>query len=289
MNNIKNRINQLEKYLYKNNYKINENNSLAQINIVLSRICERSCYFCPNSNKEKIKEINKEKGLYMEMKTFYKIIKECQENNFNGTFSLAGFGEPTNNPNIKKIIKEIIKFCPNATVNLITNGDNENIIKEIAEESPKVLFTFSEYSEKDTERNKRLYSHIINKKNKKMYTQENLKNVNNRAGNVFTNKENLNKNNICYIPFFKITIDINGDVLICDNDWFGKYPYENIMDKKIYKIWKEYSSEIKKEMATKNRSSVNLCKNCDADGRLYGKEFLDFFKENYINEYTKKN
>lgn len=284
MNNINNRINQLEQYLVKHDYKLNNINSLAQINISLSRHCERACPFCPNSNTEKIKQTNIEKGTIISLDIIDRILQECKEHNFDGTFSFSGFGEPTYHPAINIIIKRTIEACPTANINIISNGDNFRVIKQIVKEFPKVSFTISEYSKMETDFHNVIFEGIPNIRQKQIYKKENYDALNNRAGNVKTKKDYSHMLDVCYIPFFKMTIDVNGDILLCDNDWYGEHPCGNILTHNIWDIWNHINFLTKRDMAFCGRSMVPLCRECNANGKLYGKQFFDYFKEKYIND-----
>jgi len=97
-----------------------------------------------------------------------------------------------------------------------------------------------------------------------------IKNFHNFAGqidsiNILNNVEN-NKNTgnkICYEPWTGITVQSNGDVVPCCNDYDGRYLIGNCNTEPIKKLWNNDKTQELRRMFIKNSSrSGTLYENC---------------------------
>ena len=83
---------------------------------------------------------------------------------------------------------------------------------------------------------------------------------------IYNDNADLNLNQECYIPFYKMFIDWNGDVLLCNNDWKREGLLSNIFKNTISEIW--LGNEITKYrslLQDKSRSATP-CNKCNVDG-----------------------
>lgn len=285
---INNKISRIKSYL-KDIKKINEDRALMQINLCVSRVCKRSCICCPQNNKEKNEEILQKKPSFMDYKIISRIAVEAYQKNFKGIFAFNGMGEPTENDQLPYMCKTIRMYCPTAKIQIVTNGDNENIIKEIDKKVKNVLFIFSEYSIEDSRRNKILYKDIKNKEFRKLYTKENILLLNNRAKNINFGSKEI-PFDCCSKPFFSTSVDTDGALLICNNDWYGINPYGHIntdeTHSKLWIQWKEKLKKLRMIMLLNDRIGCEYpCCECNEIKRDAGKEFIRFWKWKYAKDF----
>ena len=59
----------------------------------------------------------------------------------------------------------------------------------------------------------------------------------------------------------KLVIVINGDVVLCCNDYYKKHVMGNIMETNIVDIWKSYAN-LREELLEKNIARLDICKKC---------------------------
>ena len=99
-----------------------------------------------------------------------------------------------------------------------------------------------------------------------------------RKNNITADKiENIT--NVCYLPFYKMFIDWNGDALVCDNDWGRKGVLGNIHVTSIKDIW--FGDEImsyRKKLLKGLRAEKSPCNTCNIKGTVHGKESFDTWK-----------
>jgi radical SAM protein with 4Fe4S-binding SPASM domain len=143
--------------------------------------------------------------------------------------------------------------------------------------------TISMYDRDISEQIKTLISGInINVTFKHLYAERMELNEVNRD-NILTKINIVNKRETCYLPFYKMFIDYDGKVLVCNNDWGRQGVIGDINVHSLYEIWN--SDEMlgyRKKLLAKDRD-MNPCKFCNINGTLYGKDSFDYY-EKYLNQ-----
>ena len=84
----------------------------------------------------------------------------------------------------------------------------------------------------------------------------------------------------CHHPFFKMVIDYQGNVVACCRDLRSEYIAGNVFEvNDIHKeIWNgEAMQHLRRNVARKTYSSINVCKKCDLPykGSYAGKSMLE--------------
>lgn len=255
----------IEKWIHENT--ITEKTSLFEVILNVSDICNRKCSFCPHGQTYKTTY----EYPYMSTDTALKVCQQLTPY-YNGYISFSDFGEPTLNPNLEDIIKIVQTNCPNCNVMIITNGYDIKKLYHI----DNVEIIISDYGQIDYDGLSKLKSYVHIKKT-------NLNTFNNRAGNTTRfNDEVLPRKRCCNFPFYKMNVDINGDVILCSSDWLRTNVMGNIYDDNIYNIWNnDKYKKIRYNLINCNRKDCSLCKLCDIDGIKAGQEFVNFWKSYY--------
>lgn len=285
---IKHKMQQIKSYLASIS-SLNKDTSLMQINFCASRICKRFCMFCPQSNKQKNKEVLETKPAFMDYRIVSRIAVEAYRKNFKGIFAFNGMGEPTENEQLPYMCQIIRMYCPSAKIQIVTNGDNEKMIKEINRKVKGVLFIFSEYTIEDTRRNKEIYKDIKYKEFRRFYEKENIQLLNSRSKNINVGTEEI-PCQCCSKPFYTTSIDTDGSLLICNNDWYGTNPYGKInieeTSSKLWIQWKERLENLRMIMLLDERIGCEYpCSSCNDASHTYGKQFVRFWKLKYAKKY----
>ena len=83
----------------------------------------------------------------------------------------------------------------------------------------------------------------------------------------------LNIQRPCYLPFYKMMIDSNGDVIICSNDWGRRGVIGNVLTHTIQELWLGDKIEnYRNELQNGNRKNCDPCKYCDINGLAFGED-----------------
>lgn len=227
------------------------NSTLKSIELNITTSCNRSCSFCPHSWG--FKQDNRQKHVSLE--TVDNFITSIVKDNYKNQITLCGMGEPTMHPEIKQILNKF-QSVDNKVV-LVTNGHK---LKEVVDHLGKVHVRVSLYEPTELPK-------IENIKVLNYYSDGPNEYFNGRGSNQGIKKS-------CYFPSYKMSVDTTGGILPCDNNWESLNYLGNINEDTIKTIWFEKLHSFRKNCNT-NRLLNDFCKNCDADGTLYGKEESD--------------
>lgn len=227
------------------------NSTLKSIELNITTSCNRSCSFCPHSWG--FKKDTRQKHVSLE--TVDNFITSIIKNKYKNQITLCGMGEPTMHPEIKQILNKF-QFVDNKVV-LVTNGYK---LKEVVDYLGKVHVRVSLYEPTELPK-------IENMKVLDYYSDGPNEYFNGRGSNQGVKKS-------CYFPSYKMSVDTTGGILPCDNNWESLDYLGNINEDSIKTIWFEKLHSFRKNCSV-NRLLNDFCKNCDADGTLYGKEESD--------------
>jgi len=243
----------------------------SEIELVLSRSCNKKCVFCPHINTEYIK-YNNTKLQFMEIDLVKKMSGELIEMGYRGKIYLSGLGEPTMNPNYEEIIGILLEV--GCDIKMITNGysiikDNYLLSDELLH---KVEVVISVYNSSDIDIFEKF--ECDNVKLKKLFLENDDPlsvyekfDFNNRCGFVFGD----DKYDKCYYPFFMLFVDTNGDVQYCPHDWEIINVIGNVYDDTIIDIWNK-DTFVRKMMLNENRQNLSPCNECSAKGIIIGED-----------------
>ena len=254
--------------------------SLRTIEINPIEVCNRSCSFCPRSDPT----LYANKKFKISLETTRKIAEDLKEISYNGRIGFVGYGEPLLHKHLSECIKIVSGTVSTAQwIEVNTNGDflNADLIKELADAGCTHL-TVSMYDEDISDK---LYemkgTTSITLTPRHCYSEHfELRLVN--RNEIITESRSLNIQRPCFIPFYKLFIDWNGDILVCSDDWGRKSHLGNVMKESIKDIWTgESFASYRKELIKGNRKNCTPCNHCDINGTLQGRESFELWKNHY--------
>jgi radical SAM protein with 4Fe4S-binding SPASM domain len=253
--------------------------TLQSVQINPTEMCNRTCIFCPRHDSA----LYKNKKEYVSIDVCEMIAKQLAEINYAGRIGFVGFGEPLLHSNIVDCVAAVREGCPSAQwIEINTNGDflTRDLIIRLRTAGCTEI-TISMYDRDDTVKFDEMFSGIdIKYILRHHYDSSKVYNLTlvNRSGMLKNESKGLD-NKQCYIPFYKLFIDWNGDYLICDQDWGRESKEYNIVDVAIGDFWTDKLNKYRKQLAIGNRQSCAPCHKCDAIGTLYGQESFDYIAD----------
>lgn len=279
----------MKSYLNKKNYKTwkdttlpdTNNASLLGLGIIelnATELCNRTCSFCPRHDPK----IYPNRNLNMSLNTIKVLRHQLDSLDFNGYIGFCGMGEPTLNPLLMELAKEISHY----TLEITTNGDT--ILKnKITIDNLKDV-GFDRIVITDYDRNSKWEDYILKYPDlvvRDHYDDGTDKfkelNFSNRAGSLWDINEPIMKP--CYIPFYKIMIDWNGDVILCSHNWINKKIFGNIHRTPIDQIWMSNDfMEYRKKLFNGDRSE-SPCNKCDVKGNFLGEKYMKEWKKALVS------
>ena len=243
------------------------------IDISLTELCNRTCIFCPRADEN----FYPNQSLHISMDLIKKIANELRDIEYEGAIVLSGFGEPLLHPELLEIVSILSK---NARIEIVTNGDhlNSKLIKDLSDagtayivvsmyDGPHQIQTYSDmFAQVDLDDN----FYLLRDRWHSQKDGFGLK-LTNRAGTIdIGDQDPVNVKHPCHYPAYSMTVDWNGDVLLCVQDWNKKVKLGNIFSQSLMEVW--ISSNLAKrriQLALGNRK-LNPCALCNTDGTLHG-------------------
>ena len=245
-------------------------------------ICNRTCSFCPRSDS-KLYPNTKEK---MSLDLVSKIATDLKDINYSGRISFVGFGEPLLYKSLVDAVKIVSGSVPRCKwIEINTNADF--LSKELAEELRLAGCTNLTISMYDSDISKELTAKLkgidLELTFKHCY-QENFEISLVNRSDIILQKETGIYQEQCFLPFYKMFIDWNGDVLVCCNDWGRKGIIGNVNTSSIKELWlSKPMNTYRRSLRDGNRNGQDPCKYCNIQGTKYGKDSFDFFNKNYLS------
>jgi radical SAM protein with 4Fe4S-binding SPASM domain len=209
---------------------------IAVVAIETTQHCNRRCGYCPVSHDPKPTRA-------MELQVFEEIIRQLAAIKFHGRLTYHFYNEPLLNRNLEKLVAYAAHRLPTASHVIYTNGDlltTERLASLSAAGVTKFVVT-DHGGGKLTEpvrraaRTPKLFRSYIKFRR---YTPDTS--LFNRGGLVQI--ENQRKLKYCAYVAYEMVIDVEGNVILCCNDYYGGQRFGNVMKTPILDIW--YSPEM---------------------------------------------
>jgi len=265
--------------------------SIIEISVVAA--CNRRCPFCPVSSGNYYKNL----GLSGVMKEglYQKLLKDLADIDYSGMILFSGESEPLLHKKLNHLIRETKKALPRCRIEVNTNGDllAPNKLQKLFEsgldtlsislyDGPEQIEKFDEMRDSVGVSPKKILLR------RRYFAEGNFGiNMTNRGGLVDSNSfrdaadsspssaVDFPRRQVCFYPFYMLTVDVGGNVTICSHDWAKNYIVGNFATDHIFNIWTGTRFEIaRKKLAAADRS-LPSCQNCDALGDLIGRESFD--------------
>lgn len=255
------------------------------IELSLIDVCNRACSFCPKA------DVNIAPNTYqkMTMRLIDKLVSDLKKINFEGAFCLCGYGEPMLH---KEYIEISNKLGELGGVEIITNGDMlniKNLVEIYNSRVSRLLISLYDGPEQLQKFKKMIEDAKIPRDfvilRDRWYSDKidfGVK-LTNRVGTINAGQQpevaSYSKKK-CFYTAYQILIDWNGDTFLCPQDWQRRQTMGNIMQTDFFDIWNgKIINKYRTKLFSGNRG-LNPCKNCNADGMVYG--------ANHYQAWTKK-
>lgn len=228
------------------------------VEIETTSICNRKCEYCPNFS------IKRPQG-FMKEELFNKIIDELSAINYSGRFSPHFYGEPLLDKRIVEFVKYAREKLPNAFIKFFTNGDLLTYERFVQLTDAGVnVFRIAQHDKKPAETLEQTLRQIDSKTKKerielvKYYKNDDL--LMNRGGLVEVEHDVKMK----YCSYISgVTIDFEGNMLLCCQDYLSKYTFGNLKKEQIIDVWNKKNYKKIRDQVGSGIWSVEICKTCN--------------------------
>jgi radical SAM protein with 4Fe4S-binding SPASM domain len=249
---------------------------VSWLDLNLTERCNRSagspkaCVFCPRIDPD----LYPNQNLNMSLGLAKKIGVELRALDYQGVVVLCGFGEPMLHPHLV----DIVGHFAGLRVEMVTNGDfltPEKIEKlSVAGVS---FFVVSLYDGPHQVADMHSRFAIAGRTNyllrDRWHTEVDdfgLK-LTNRGGTVTAgNQPAGDVKRPCYYLAYQMTVDWQGDVLLCPQDWHKRVRFGNLNAQSLLEVWNGRAMRKRRAQLLAGRRREAPCHSCNADGTLHG-------------------
>lgn len=244
------------KYKLKNLIKYRGFDFFYKVELETITVCNRRCKYCPNFLFPKEERL-------MDFNLFLKVIDDLVKINYSGIIAPHFYGEPLLDKRILEFSKYIKKKLPKAYILIYTNGDylDKNLFTELVKSGVNKFFV-TEHENKSPEKFMDWYKNAPFSNKRKIIFQKMDENsvLSNRGGLVRVKTKKKFKR--CFMPQNNLVIDVDGNVLLCCNDFWGGYKFGNVKERSIIKIWKDEKYKKYRDEINRGKFSLQICKKC---------------------------
>jgi radical SAM protein with 4Fe4S-binding SPASM domain len=230
------------------------------VELEVNSMCNRRCHYCPNSTSRRPPG-------YMKEGLFRKILGELGAMGYDGRLSYHFYGEPLLDKRLPGFVARSRRELPRAELEVFTNGDlltletfrelvglgldlflvtqHDNVVPENLEE---ILAT--------TTPAEREHLSIRFARDRELI---------NRSGLIETlGKPDETLRLPCDWPLSDMVITLQGNVVLCCNDYFETEVVGNVAESSLREVWASPRFDaFRQALATGNRTASKLCVNCD--------------------------
>jgi MoaA/NifB/PqqE/SkfB family radical SAM enzyme len=254
-------------------------NYLYRVDLDLTGLCNRTCYFCPRTFKS-YPNVNE----HMSLETIEIVLSELRAFDFHGVIELAGRGEPTLHKEFSKVVDLVTQEPRKWRVRVTTNGYRiDKLWPVYAKIDELILNTYTNQQDSDYMREK--YVHLPNGKRIEHYFKPDtlsIEEINNLGPQKDTTKENGGYFNYlfnnragvfsekgetagCCHPIRQIFIDYHGNYQMCCNDWKYQIKIGNVHERSLIDMYENDPkiNRIRWRLLNNQRSTILPCKMCD--------------------------
>jgi radical SAM protein with 4Fe4S-binding SPASM domain len=248
------------------------------IELSLIDTCNRSCLFCPKSNDEIAPNTHNK----IERSLVDKLYKDLKEINYNGAFSLCGYGEPLLYKDLYYLTSKLSEF---GSIEIVTNGDpltKDKLIELYNSKISTIVISMYDGPEQALKFHDMINESGVNKNFVILRDRWQDSNsvfgdyIGNRAGTVAVGNHQAEVKNFvkkkCFYTAYQIMIDWNGDTFLCPHDWNRRVSMGNIMQKKFIDIWTGNSLTNYRKKLLEGGRNINPCNKCNISGTVHGEK-----------------
>lgn len=223
-------------------------------------MCNRRCIHCPNHYYDRG---TYEKLKLMDERLYFKIIDELAGFNYNGLICPHFYGEPLLDKRLPNLLEYTREKLPNCKIVIHTNGDllTIDLYKTLIHSVTR--FVVTQYDPDMKENIKELIGY--RKKNQDDISFDYRKvgeiNLNNRSGLI--KLSNTKNRVVCHIPSNILTIDYNGNIILCCNDYFSNHRFGNLKDESIMDIWNKEDFIESRKWIREGEFKLKICQDCE--------------------------
>ena len=275
INNVKRKSEIIDEVHYENGFPL-----FSWIDINPTELCNMTCDFCPRSDPG----LYPNQDLHMSSFLIDKIAAELKEIEYKGAVTLSGYGEPLLHPDIAKIPAQ---FDNNIQLEMVTNGRTltPDLISELISNGLNYFVVSMYEGEFQREKFVKMFedakvddSHYILRDRWHKEEEDFGLKLTNRAGVTDAGRQKeIDAEAKCFYTHYSMTIDWNGDVLLCVQDWNKRVKFGNLYSQSLQEVWSSKKLMKYRKLLGRGQRKLSPCNKCNANGCVHGFNHVDAF------------
>ena len=224
--------------------------------------CNRTCSYCPNSVSDRGSIHNQR---LMEETTFRTIIDQLASLGFWGRLSPHFYGEPLLDERLPDLMAYARKRLPYTKLVIFTNGDllsptaydalmqagvDGFLVTQHGPKAPPNIVRLRRHREENPGTHAQLDYRVFTSQTE----------LSNRAGLV--DHEALETKSDCSLPSENVTIDYQGNVVLCCNDYHSTIKFGNVLEQHLAEIWNGETYKSTRRNLLGGNFELEICKKC---------------------------
>lgn len=199
----------------------------------------------------------------MKNEVFTKIIDQLRLIGFRGYLTYHFFNEPLLNRDLEELVRHAARYLPRARHVIFTNGDLLTSARASSLFAAGVnLFMVSNHGghrlTEFVEHLERTWWIFHPRIWIRRFTQ--ARSLFNRGGLVEVTRPR--RFDYCSYLAFEMVIDVDGNVVLCCNDYYGATQFGNIMQTSILNIWRSSAMTTLRKRLLKGEFDLPICRKC---------------------------
>ena len=224
--------------------------------------CNRACSYCPNSVFDRGSIHNQR---LMEESTFRTIIDQLASLGFWGRLSPHFYGEPLLDERLPDLMAYARKRLPYTKLVIFTNGDllspaaydalmqagvDGFLVTQHGPKPPPNIVRLRRHREEHPATHAQLDYRVFTSQTE----------LSNRAGLV--DHAALETKSDCSLPSENVTIDYQGNVVLCCNDYYSTIKFGNVLEQHLSEIWNGETYKSTRRNLLAGNFELDICKKC---------------------------
>lgn len=241
------------------------------IDLSLTELCNRRCSFCPRADAS----FYPNQPLHMDLALISSIGGDLAASGYRGSVVLCGFGEPLLHPRLGAVIETLAGR--GWRLELVTNGDRLETLGSLIHKLDCTVVSMYD-GPYQVEHFHDFFARRLIPPDKyvlrdRWHTEADafgLK-LTNRAGTVEAGHQGpALPGRPCNYLAYQMTVDWNGDVLLCPQDWHKKVKFGNLNRERVRDVWISRAMHQRRMQLLRGDRTHSPCHGCNTDGCLHG-------------------
>lgn len=200
------------------------------VEIETTSACNRNCGYCPVS-------VNRRPAKMMDEALFKKIVGDLNAINYKGTLFFCFYSEPLLDKRLFDFLRYAREQLPGATLEVYSNGDllDFDKFKRLVESGADCI-KVSQHDRTPTPAFAQMTEAVKGSqyaKNMLIFERDEEQELSNRGGAVYVK----HPGKINYCNFKRLTIDVEGNVILCCMDYYSEHRFGNASAERLIDIW----------------------------------------------------